>query len=228
LAAMWLPPIFATVGRGSVCFWLVLVTIAVVLGVDTEIEFDSNDEDSYYSYYSVEDPGADLIVQENSDYLFLYTDMSTLPFLESQWGVFARMDIPQGEIICEHRGKVVREGYVDQNPGLEPFTTYLPGADPDAGPDAGEPVSIVGYEVCAYINDAAHIIESIDADGRVRSPYSVNELRALAEADKYDSLPPTPGFAYNAMFNRTRMGKVFIYATEDIRAGQEIFYPYGL
>ena len=41
------------------------------------------------------------------------------------------------------------------------------------------------------------------------------------------SLPPYNGYTHNAMACHTELGKVFIVSTTDIKAGSEIFYPYG-
>jgi len=193
-----------------------------LLAQDTEIEFGNNEEDSYYATYGESDPDQNdhLTVEENSDYIFLYTDASTLPHLSEELGVFAKTDIPRGEIICEHRGKIVRPEFLLDNPDAETFTTYLP--------SDGTEALIVGNEVCAYINDAAHIVDGIDADGKVRTPYSTEYLVAVSAEEEFYALPPTPGFAYNAKFHRTQMGKVFILSTHDIKAGEEIFFSYGV
>lgn len=195
-----------------------VLLLTVVLAENAEVDFVDDEKDHNTSYNQETD--ATLIVEEDSDYLFLYTGASTLPYLENEWGVFAKFDIPKGEIICEHRGKVVRAQYLLNHIGLEPFITYL---------NDGSEVSIVGNEVCAFINDAAYIIQSIDADGKVQIPYTTEQLVAFSTSEDYDhALPVTPGYAYNSMYHRTRMGKVIIMAITDIRAGDEIFFPYGL
>jgi len=166
-----------------------------------------------------------LILEQDSDYFYLYEDSTTLPFL-NEWGVFAKYDIPAGEIICEYRGQIVLPEHQIHFPDeTRYFDTYL---IEEAGGEEYD-YTIVGNTICSLINDAVHVFSSVDSETGVGTiPYSTAELDAFEESDEFGILPTLPGFAYNANYTRTALGKVFIVSTRMIAAGEEIFYPYGL
>lgn len=167
----------------------------------------------------------ELVFERDSDHFYLKADTTTLPNL-NEWGLFARYDIPADQIICEYRGEIVYPEHQDLNPDeTRYFTTYLIEKEGD------EPVefSILGDTLCALINDAVHIFDTVDEEtGQNTIPYTAEELDAFEESGNYEAIPTLPGFAYNANFTRSAIGKVFIVSTTFIPAGAEIFFPYGL
>ena len=122
--------------------------------------------------------------------------------------MYSKVPIFKNEIICEYRGAIV--------PSNVPFESdYIYSTRTSTGemihiiPDMDKPI-------CAYINDCVKILGS---------NYTAREL-SLMEQGQGD-LPTYDGFHHNAGTLFTKMGKVFIVATEDIPARTEIFYPYG-
>lgn len=147
-----------------------------------------------------------LITAIDSDYLYLYSAPSTLPLEGVGMGIFALYNIPAKTILCEHRGPIIQENV--------PFRTDK--AFDVTGLDGLE-YKIVGTSVCAYINDCAMIMYN----------YSREELDAIFSHPDHDSIPTYPGTDYNARYDKSSRGKVFIVAQRDITQGEEIFFSYG-
>ena len=147
-----------------------------------------------------------LIPAIDSDYLYLYSAPSTLPFEGVGMGIFALYTIPAETILCEHRGPVIPENISFRTDKAFEVT----GLD-------GLGYKIIGTNVCAYINDCAMIMRN----------YSREELDAIFSHPDYDSIPTYPGTDYNARYDKSSPGKVFIVAKRDIAQGEEIFFSYG-
>ncbi|CAM9831269.1 unnamed protein product [Ectocarpus fasciculatus] len=144
----------------------------------------------------------------DSDYLHLDIRPTTLPFPVGD-GVFAKFDIPSGEILCEYRGPVIMGS--TRYPSDKLFTINLP----EDG--VMQPYHIIGEGICAHINDCADIL------GKQYTLEDIQELRYNESA----SLPTYPGYSYNAHYLKTALGKVFIASVTDIKANTEIFFSYG-
>jgi hypothetical protein len=142
----------------------------------------------------------------DSDYLFLYMAQSTIP-IDVGLGVFAKVDIPAGEIICEYRGPMI---LID--------IPYVNNKKFRASTREGVQYSIIGDTICAMLNDPVHV---------VGSSYSAEDILSFKTSPREDIIPTYPGLDYNANFVATQMGKIFIYATVLIPAHTEIFFPYG-
>ena len=152
---------------------------------------------------SGEEPG---LVTHDSDYCFLFMAQSTLPVPGIGVGVFAKLDIPEGEIICEYRGQVG-----------EPL--FAPHSDKRFSSRVeNTALNLVGNTICAYINDCAWIYNN---------SFTFADIDYFMRLPNEDSIPAYPGFEYNAKYAVTKMGKVFINSTKHIKAGSEIFYSYG-
>jgi hypothetical protein len=169
-----------------------------------------------------------MVLEQDSDYFYIYKDITTLPHLD-EWGVFAKYDIPANEIICEYRGQIVYPEHAESHPGENRyFDTYLVPVADATEEDLME-FSIRGNTICSLINDAVLVLGDIDGTtGAPVSPYTHAELDAFEESGEYEALPLVPGFAYNANYTRSALGKIFIVSTKPIPAGTEIFYPYGM
>lgn len=144
----------------------------------------------------------------DSDFLYMEMKKSTLPFDSVGMGVFAKINIPANEILCEYRGAVIPSSVAFKSDYTFTATT-----------STGEMIHIIpdmDKPICAYINDCSLIIGH---------NYTLSELNAMEAANT--NLPTYPGFSQNAAPIFTGMGKVFIASTRAIAAGEEIFYPYG-
>jgi hypothetical protein len=150
--------------------------------------------------------GAPGLIASDSDFFFLYMAQSTLPVPGIGTGVFAKLDIPAGELICEYRGQI-------GEPSFDPYSDKLVSIRVE-----GNLLSISGNTICAYINDCAWIYNN---------SFTVADIDYFMRLQKEDSIPTYPGFEYNAIGIATKMGKIFIQSTKDIKAGSEICYPYG-
>ena len=142
----------------------------------------------------------------DSDYLYLYMTKSSIP-IDVGLGVFAKVDIPAGEIICEYRG-----------PMIDFDIPYSSDKKFRAGTREGRTYSILGNTICAMINDPVWV---------VNKTYTPEEIESFKNATTEDIIPLYPGLTYNANYVATAMGKIFIYATAFIPANAEIFFPYG-
>ena len=151
-------------------------------------------------------PFGDLIPALDSDYLYLYTAPSTLPIPNIGVGVFARYNIPPNTILCEYRGPVIAAEITYRSDKI--FEV--------AGLD-GMGYKIIGTNICAYINDCAMITHN----------YSRAELDNIFIHPDYDAIPTYPSTSYNARFEQSFRGKIFIVSTREIAEGEEVFYSYG-
>jgi hypothetical protein len=133
---------------------------------------------------------------------------SSLPFEEVGQGVFTKVPVFKNEIICEYRGAVIPSDI----PFKSDYIYHTRTADGNLihiVPDMNKPI-------CAFINDCVKILGS---------NYSTAELNAIETTG--GELPTYDGFKHNAFTMYTKLGKIFIVATEDIPADTEVFYPYG-
>jgi hypothetical protein len=145
----------------------------------------------------------------DSDYLFLYVARTSLPYEGGGMGVFAKHTIPQGEILCEHRGAVVPASMAVKTDYSFTITT-----------GAHQSVNIIPQPnkmgICAFFNDCVQVIGS---------NYTAAQLNEMERT--YQPLATYPGYEWNAGPVSTGMGKVFIVAKKTIPVGSEIFYSYG-
>lgn len=147
----------------------------------------------------------------HSDYLFLYTAPTTLPIWEAGVGVFAKIDIPANEIICEYRGLAYSaDSRVVGVPVNKLFHTKVK--------QDNSRFVIAGDTLCSLINDAVHVFGTT---------YSSSQIESFRTATRRDSIPTYSGFEYNARSVRVATGKVFIVSNRDIHVGEEIFFAYG-
>lgn len=153
----------------------------------------------------------------DTDYLALYTAPTSLPVKEIGLGVFAKFDIPRGEILCEYRGIAIDAADRNRVHSDKVFDIRTPD---------GKIYSLIGDNICTSINDAVHIF-SPDESGNYHVPYTTEQIAAFEASEYLDSIPTTPGFAYNAMYDIRPTGKVFVVSMTNITAGSEIFLPYG-
>jgi hypothetical protein len=133
---------------------------------------------------------------------------SSLPIENAGMGVFAKMDIPAQEILCEYRGAIISADIRYESDYLYSSKT-----------STNELISIVpdmDKPICAFINDC--VVAAVDA-------YTDAELDAI-ETNQAE-LKVHPGFSHNSAALITKMGKVFVVSSEDIPKGQEIFFAYG-
>lgn len=145
----------------------------------------------------------------DSDNLFLYVNQSSLPDESAGLGVFAKVDIPAGEILCEYRGPTSKNGFATR-PSDKLFSVTT----------MNEIEYVIdGNNICSVVNDAVLL--------SAEPPYTKDELRTYLASKYRNSIPTHPGFEYNAYYNETRMGKLFLVSLTDIKANSEIFYSYG-
>jgi hypothetical protein len=146
------------------------------------------------------------LLVHDSDYSFLYMAPSTLPVPGIGTGVFAKLDIPEGETICEYRGQIGDHSF---DPSSDKrFAIRIDGTLR----------SLIGNTICAYINDCTWIHNN---------SFTFADIDYFMRLKNEDSIPTYPGFEYNAKYVITKMGKVFIHSTKFIKAGSEIFFSYG-
>jgi hypothetical protein len=149
------------------------------------------------------------IAAVDSDFLFLYVAPTSLPYAGGGVGVFAKVAIPKGEILCEHRGAVLPASVAYQSDYSFTITTAV-----------HQSVNIIPQHgkmgICAFFNDCVKVIGS---------NYTTEQLDDMQRT--YKALESYPGFEWNAAPLSTGMGKVFVMATKPIPAGSEIFYSYG-
>lgn len=150
----------------------------------------------------------DRILAVDSDFLYMEIKKSTLPFESVGMGVFAKINIPANELLCEYRGAVIPANVSFRSDYTFSATT-INGERINIIPDMDKPI-------CAFINDCSLILGH---------NYTMSELKEM-EANN-SALPTYTGFSQNAGPIFTAMGKVFIASTKAIAAGEEIFYPYG-
>lgn len=145
----------------------------------------------------------------DSEFLFLDVAPTSLPYEGGGMGVFAKVSIPAGEILCEHRGAVLPASVAYKSDYSFTITTAV-----------HQSVNIIPQHgkmgICAFINDCVQVIGS-------------NYTAALLDEMErtYEPLLTYPGFEWNATPVSTGMGKVFLVTTKEIPAGSEVFYFYG-
>ncbi len=149
---------------------------------------------------------SEVIYAVDSDYLALYQKQSSLP-IDIGYGVFAKVDIPAGEIICEYRG-----------PTIDATTPHYSNKKFRTRVLQNPEQNIIGDTICSMINDCVLISGA---------NYTMDDVETFKACDREDCIPTYPGFAYNAGYTHTALGKVFIYAKTPIPADTEIFFPYG-
>ena len=205
-------------------FILIIVCIlnrGYVISTNVLLSNEDNDSDTVNTLINnVVDDDID------SDYLFLYVKQSTLPIENAGLGVFAKVDIPAGEIICEFRGLIYKNEHESDRD-----TVNRNDINPNKNNQSDKLFSIQsidninymlnGNSICSLVNDAVQIV--------VDPPYTKGELRSYAEAEHRNSIPTHDGdqYQYNAYYNETVMGKVFLMSVNDIKANSEIFFSYG-
>lgn len=143
----------------------------------------------------------------DSDYLFLDVRPTSLPHAVGN-GVFAKRDIPAGEILCELRGLVID--------GDAPYVSdklHSIILQEDGGVHR---YSIIVSSLCSSLNDAVNILGK---------EYTREELHELTHNDS-TKIPTYPGYSYNARYQNTFLGKVFIISTNNISVNSEIYFDY--
>eukprot|EP01038_Epipyxis_sp_PR26KG_P007410 gene7410-10101_t len=148
----------------------------------------------------------------DSDYLFLEIKPSSIPFKNVGQGVFAKVDIPGNEILCEYRGAIISAD-IPFNSKYSFGSVISTGEEVNIIPDMNLPI-------CAYINDCVSVYNGKNGT------YSNEELD-LIEA-KGGIFPNYEGFYHNSATVTTKMGKIFIVSKTVIKAGDEIFLSYGM
>lgn len=152
----------------------------------------------------------------DSDFVFLEIRPTSLPLPEfsSKLGVFAKMDIPANELVCEYRGAVI--------PSTVPYESdYLFSTLDSQGNSmkiAPQPTELASNNlpICSYVNDCVNIYGQ---------EYTADDILAI-EAQK-KALYTYPGTDYNLRSLTTKMGKVFLVASKPIPKDAELFFPYG-
>ena len=191
-------------------FILIIVCIlnrGYVISTNVLLSNEDNDSDTVNTLINnVVDDDID------SDYLFLYVKQSTLPIENAGLGVFAKVDIPAGEIICEYRGLIYKKENDNESKNAIGKSDKLFSFSFD-----DIQYNINGNSICSLVNDAVQLV--------VDPPYTKEELRSYIESEYRNSIPIHDGdqYQYNAYYNETVMGKVFLMSLHDI----EIFYSYG-
>jgi len=153
-----------------------------------------------------------------SDFIALFIENTSLPHASIGKGVFAKVDLPADEIVCEYRGMAVKH---------EARLKIASDKFMQATGPRGEDIFLLGDCICALINDSARITVK-DGTGRFVVPYSDDELTAFEKSPYLDSIPVHPGFSYNVKYDRGNgTGKVFVKTLVNISAGSELFAAYG-
>eukprot|EP01041_Mallomonas_annulata_P005251 gene5251-10505_t len=149
----------------------------------------------------------------DSDYLSIEKRPSQLPISTAGDGVYAKVLLLKGSIICEYRGPIIADkDFLSLAKNDKMFSII--------GPD-NEKYHIVGENICAYINDCTASLDRV---------YSNTEVETIESSDTSGSSGVScfPGYSYNAVaLSHNQSGKLFIVADRDILPGEEIFYPYG-
>jgi SET domain-containing protein len=144
----------------------------------------------------------------HSDNLYIEKRTSLLPIKNAGIGVFAKMNISNGTIICEYRGPIISEEYfpmlIDNDKLLD-----VPNSD-------GKEHKIIGNNICAYINDCTSALN--------RS-YTLHDIEIINNGSM--QINCFDNYNYNSKYIVTREGKAFVIAIKDIIKGEEIFSSYG-
>ena len=139
----------------------------------------------------------------HTDYLFMYEKQSELPVANGGMGVFAKVDIPPNEFLCEYIGIAYTDTGLAPAPSRKKYSTTV----------AKRNFTINGDTLCAVINDCISL-EKFYSDSNY---FESSEI----------ATPTLPGFSYNAEARRTKMGKVLLYSKTTIKAHTEICFSYG-
>jgi hypothetical protein len=166
---------------------------------------------AYASDDAIEEPPAQIpangegtIDAIDSDFLVLEMRPSSLPGVQG-YGVFAKVDIPPGEVICEMRGAIVPNSVLIDSDKLYTLSTNF----------SKDLMKLIVTNLCAYVNDC------IDLN-------KVNFTVVNGSVHVYETEAPTfDGFKYNAVDSTTKLGKVFIHSIMNIPAGTELCFFYG-
>ena len=147
----------------------------------------------------------------DSDYFVLYSDRSRLndAFVDRDvgTGVFAKVDIPKNMILCEYRGPVILSSEFTKFKDFDKAYNVV-GLD-------GRSYKILGDTLCAKINDCT---------AAMGKPFTLDEYRTI---NSTEGVPCFDDFGYNAVPLSQANGKLFIVSKREIKAGEEIFYPYS-
>jgi hypothetical protein len=157
-------------------------------------------------------PESSNLSPSHSDLLFLEIKESTLPVPNIGLGVFATEDIPSGELLCEFSGYSYNKESSQQELSPTQLIRYLK-VDFE-----GEIISVIGDNVCSYINDCSWI-DNPDL--------SLKEVQNIYNESLAHNIPTLPGYSYNARLRRTRLKKILIYSSTRIKAKTEICFFYG-
>jgi hypothetical protein len=141
----------------------------------------------------------------DSDYYFLEMRPSSLPGVQGN-GVFAKADIPSGEIICEYRGPIIKGDAYFLSDKLYNINSIK-----------NETMKIVGDTICAYINDCIDI-------AKIKYTRYENGSVVIHESA---IVPTFENHPYNAVPVTTNLGKVFIASSTLIPGGTEVCFFYG-
>jgi len=150
----------------------------------------------------------------NSELLLLYAAPSTLGGDVGR-GLFARVDIPAGTILCEYRGLVMDAS----DPSVSEYSFSIASAEIGqkvitAIPSVDSDRFMQRYSLAMYINDCVSLHDN----------YTENDIDNILSGEM--ELPLLHGCSYNAVPQREG-SKVFAVATVDIKRGEEIFFSYS-
>lgn len=147
----------------------------------------------------------------DTDYLYLYTNKSSIPLDGVGYGVFALKDIPEGEIVCEYRGAAIDEEKYGIFNSRNKYITFT---------SDGQRLTVVGNTICSIINDPVILNK--------RQKYTREQMRIFKLPESSEEIIPLyEGLSYNSKPVVNSMGKIFIVTTKFIKANTEIFYSYG-
>ena len=151
----------------------------------------------------------------DSDFIFLEIKTTTLPLpTGATLGVFATADIPENEIVCEHRGAVIPISQEYDSDYIFGTTDSL-GNEINIVPQFSE-LGSASMPICAYINDCIKILGE---------NFTSEDISAVENGTK--KFTTYPGKAYNVRPLVTKMGKVMVVSNQRIVKGSELFFEYG-
>lgn len=157
----------------------------------------------------IEQEEPQIIPAIDSEFLYLEIKQSLLPVENAGWGVFAKIDIPALEILCEYRGAII-PAHVPYSSAYAYTLRASGGENIVIIPDSNKPV-------CAYINDCVDISNHT---------YTEQELLEIEQGTR--PFPVHTGYRHNAHPVNTFMGKAFILSSTLIKANTEICLSYGV
>ena len=139
------------------------------------------------------------MIEVDSDYLVLELKPSNIP--GAGLGVFAKVDIPAGIILCEYRGSIIFRDKID----IAKFNNRCLNLNNE--------LTIVGSNcIASFINDAIDL----------KKIYTKDEIKKINEDNCFPLLKE-----YNCCFQNT-LYKSFIVSIKDIKEGEELFCSYGI